>query len=159
MVWKRIKQLINKKVFLYLAKKIRNVEFQITRDELSDHKLLTVGKHTYGKVNIVRNRGSDAKVEIGKYCSIASNVIFITGGIHPKDWVSLYPFAIKWHLPGAYANGTPKTNGPITIGNDVWLAHGVTILSGVNIGDGAIVATGSTVTKDLPPYSISAGVP
>jgi hypothetical protein len=55
--------------------------------------------------------------------------------------------------------GFPKSNGPVTIGNDVWIGNGVTIMSGVRIGDGAILAAGSHVIQDVEPYAIAGGNP
>ena len=120
---------------------------------------LSIGRHTYGHPIIQYHRGSDAKVRIGAYCSIGPRVRIITGGIHPLDRVSTYPFRIKLGMPGAYSDGFPFTKGDVIIGNDVWIASDVTILSGVTIGDGAVVATGALVTKDISPYSIVGGVP
>jgi len=154
-----IRKIINEKIFFYLEKKIKDVEFQLLRQDLLKRNLLEIGEGTYGRINVLRNKGSDSKISIGKYCSIASNVTFITGGIHPVDWVSLYPFRINWQLENAYNDGMPSTNGPIIIGNDVWISTGVTILSGVKIGDGAVIASNSLVTKDIPNYAIVAGVP
>jgi len=154
-----IRRLINEKIFLYLAKKIKDVDYQLLRQDLIKRNLLEIGEGTYGRVNVLRNEGSDAKISIGKYCSIASNVTFITGGIHPIDWVSLYPFRINWQLENAYNDGMPSTNGPIRVGNDVWISTGVTILSGVKIGNGAVIASNSLVTKDVPNYAIVGGVP
>lgn len=155
----RIRRFVNKTFFLYLAKKVNNVEYQLIREDFIRRGLLEIGEHTYGNINILRNKGSDTKISIGKYCSIASDVIFITGGIHPIDWVSTYPFRIKWGLDGAYKDGMPTTKGPINIGHDVWISTGVTIMSGVSIGNGAIVAANSLVAKDVPSYAIVAGVP
>jgi acetyltransferase-like isoleucine patch superfamily enzyme len=123
--------------------------------------LLTVGKHTYGYENLLIDtyKGSEAKVHVGKYCSISKNVRLITGGIHPTDWVSTFPFRSKWNMDGKFKDGMPYTKGDINIGNDVWIGTGVTVLSGVTIGDGAIVATGAIVTKDVPPYALVAGIP
>lgn len=154
-----IKRFINENFFLYFAKKLRDVEFQIIRYDLIKRNLLEIGEGTYGKINVLRNKGSDSKISIGKYCSIASDVTFITGGIHPTDWVSLYPFRINWQLENCYKDGMPSTNGPIIIGNDVWISTGVTILSGVKVGNGAVIASNSLVTKDVPNYAIVAGVP
>ncbi len=80
------------------------------------------------------------------------------GGNHPTDRGTTYPFRIMWNLEGAH-DGFPSSKGDITIGNDVWLGFRSTVVSGVTIGDGCIVAAGSLVTKDLPPYTICAGVP
>lgn len=123
--------------------------------------LLEVGKYTYGATGITIDhyQGSESKVTIGSYCSIAKNVRIITGGIHPPDWVALFPFRIVWDLPGAFTDGTPDTKGPVTIENDVWIGTDVTILSGVTISNGAIVLAGSLITKDIPPYCMAGGVP
>jgi acetyltransferase-like isoleucine patch superfamily enzyme len=125
---------------------------------ISEH-LLEIGRHTYGNVNVKRYEGSDSKVAIGAYCSIASDVVFITGGIHPLDWVSQYSFRIQFDMPGAFKDGMPISNGPISVGNDVWISTGVIILSGITIGDGATIAAGSVVTKNVPPYAIVGGNP
>lgn len=101
------------------------------------------------------------KLIIGKFCMIASDVTFIMNGAnHLTDAVSTYPFAI-------FSNGWEKamegksypTKGDTIIGNDVWIGHKVTIMPGVQIGDGAIIATNATVVKDVAPYSIVGGNP
>lgn len=120
---------------------------------------LKVGHHTYGIPEIDVYQGSEQKVSIGNYCSISKGVRIITGGIHPKDWVSLYPFRTTFNLPGAYQDGMPTSNGPVTIGHDVWIGTDAIIMSGVTIGHGAIIAAGAIVTKDVKPYSLVAGIP
>ena len=121
--------------------------------------MLEVGKHTYGVPDIDVYKGSERKVTIGSFCSISKGVRLITGGIHQKDWVSLYPFRTTFNLPGAYNDGMPSSNGEIVIGNDVWIGTDAIIMSGVTIGDGSIIASGAIVTKSVKPYSIVAGVP
>lgn len=145
----------------YLAKRIKNVPFMIKRKYLENKGLLFIGKHTYGYENIDFHiyKGSECNVRIGKYCSIGPDVRIILGGIHPSEWVSLYPFRINFDLESAFKDGMPKTKGDISIGNDVWIGTGVTILSGVKIGNGAVVAAGSLVTKDIEPFSIDGGIP
>lgn len=128
---------------------------------LINNKRLFIGEYTYQWQSLIIDEyvGSEAKVSIGKFCSIAKNVRIITGGIHPTDWISTYPFRNQFNLPGKNRDGMPKTNGDIIVGHDVWIGTGVTILSGVKIGNGAVVATGAVVTKDIPAYAIVGGVP
>ncbi|SNR39176.1 virginiamycin A acetyltransferase [Lutibacter agarilyticus] len=101
------------------------------------------------------------KLVIGKFCMIASGVKFVMNGAnHLTDSLSTYPFAI-------FGNGWEKAmegklypnKGDILIGNDVWLGYNATIMAGVKIGDGAIIATNSTVIKDVAPYTIVGGSP
>lgn len=66
---------------------------------------------------------------------------------------------IKWRMDGAYQDGMPTSHGDVEIGSDVWLGSGALILSGVQIGHGAVVAARSVVTRDVPPYAIAAGLP
>jgi acetyltransferase-like isoleucine patch superfamily enzyme len=121
--------------------------------------LLSVGRYSYGVPTIEQYAGSESKVTIGSFCSISNEVKIIAGGIHPKDWVSLFPFRSYFNLGGAYQDGMPFSNGEVVIGNDVWIGSNVIIMSGVTIGDGAIIAAGSIITKDVLPYSIVMGIP
>jgi len=101
------------------------------------------------------------KLIIGKFCMIASDVTFImNGGNHLVDSVTTYPFAIfgqDWS--GAMAGKTYPNKGNTVVGNDVWIGYGATIMPGVSIGDGAIIATKSVVTSDVTPYTIVGGNP
>lgn len=101
------------------------------------------------------------KLIIGKFCMIASGVTFImNGGNHLTEATSAYPFAIfggAWQ--DAMKGKTYPTKGDTIIGNDVWIGHDATIMPGVHIGDGAIIATKAVVTKDVAPYTIVGGNP
>jgi len=101
------------------------------------------------------------KLIIGKFCMIASDVTFIMNGAnHLSDAVSTFPFAIfgeDWS--NAMDGKVYPIKGDTTIGNDVWIGFGSTIMPGVSIGDGAIIATKSVVTKDVEPYAIVGGNP
>jgi virginiamycin A acetyltransferase len=101
------------------------------------------------------------KLIIGKFCMIASDVTFIMNGAnHLSQSISSYPFAIfgnGWE--NAMENKSYPTKGNTIIGNDVWIGHKATIMPGVNIGDGAIIATNAMVTKDVEPYTIVGGNP
>ena len=101
------------------------------------------------------------KLIIGKFCMIASGVTFIMNGAnHLSQSVSSYPFAIfakDWS--GAMEGKSYPVKGNTIIGNDIWIGYDTTIMPGVNIGDGAIIASKSVVTKDVEPYSIVGGNP
>ena len=101
------------------------------------------------------------KLIIGKFCMIASGVTFImNGGNHLTEATSAYPFAIfggDWQH--AMDGKTYPSKGDTIIGNDVWIGHDATIMPGVHIGDGAIIATKAVVAKDVAPYTIVGGNP
>ncbi|MEM6700695.1 MAG: CatB-related O-acetyltransferase, partial [Bacteroidota bacterium] len=101
------------------------------------------------------------KLKIGKFCMIASDVTFIMNGAnHLSDAITSYPFAIfgaDWS--NAMKGKSYPSKGDTIIGNDVWIGYGATIMPGVTIGDGAIIATKAVVTKDVEPYSIVGGNP
>lgn len=101
------------------------------------------------------------KLIIGKFCMIASGVSFIMNGAnHLSEAISAYPFAVFGHgWEGAMEGRSYPTKGDTVIGNDVWIGHLATIMPGITVGDGAIIATGSVVTKDVPPYTIVGGNP
>lgn len=103
----------------------------------------------------------DDRLIIGKFCMIASDVKFIMNGAnHLTNSLTTYPFAIFGNGWGnAMANKSYPQKGDINIGNDVWIGFNATIMAGVTIGDGAIIATNSTVIKDVEPYSIVGGNP
>jgi virginiamycin A acetyltransferase len=101
------------------------------------------------------------KLIIGKFCMIASDVTFIMNGAnHLTDAVSTYPFAIFGHgWEKAMEGRHYPVKGDTVIGNDVWIGYKATIMSGVTIGDGAIIAAHAVVTKDVAPYAIVGGNP
>lgn len=101
------------------------------------------------------------KLVIGKFCMIASDVTFIMNGAnHLSEAISSYPFAIFGHgWENAMEGKTYPSKGDTVIGNDVWIGYRATIMPGVKIGDGAIIAATATVTKDVAPYTIVGGNP
>lgn len=102
------------------------------------------------------NEGSTLK--IGAFCSIAANVEIFLGGHHHLNWVTTYPLATML----ATSDPIPQygySRGDVLIGNDVWLCSNSIVLSGVSIGNGAVVAAGSIVTHNVEPYSVVAGNP
>lgn len=123
---------------------------------------MSFGKNTYGKP-IIHWENNNAKLVVGKYCSIAQDVHVYLGGNHNINWVSTYPFGESLETISnsfkASSNGHPFTKGSVSIGNDVWIADSVTIMSGITIGDGAVIANNSHVVKDVEPYSLVGGNP
>lgn len=103
------------------------------------------------------------KLIIGKFCSIACGVKFIfTSANHTMRSLSTYPFPLfyeEWGLDKRQVASAWDKKGDTVIGNDVWIGYEAVILSGVHIGDGAIIGTRAVVTKDVAPYSIVGGVP
>ncbi|MEA5476820.1 Vat family streptogramin A O-acetyltransferase [Pseudanabaena galeata UHCC 0370] len=99
------------------------------------------------------------KLIIGKFCAIARGVKFIMNGAnHSMSGISTYPFQIFWNEWNAQNLEFPY-KGDTVIGNDVWIGYEAVIMAGVKIGDGAIIASKSVVTKDVPPYAIVGGNP
>lgn len=100
---------------------------------------------------------------IGKFCSIACGVKFLfTSANHTRRSLSTYPFPLffeEWGLGKKDVRSAWDNKGDIVVGNDVWIGYEAVILSGVHIGDGAIIGTRAVVTKDVPPYTVVGGVP
>ena len=126
------------------------------------------GKYSYGFINLRSWNGeinpsekNDYKLVVGNFCSIASNVDCYLGGNHRIDRVTSYPFGhiYKDVFNKFDGNGYPVTKGDVIIGNDVWIAENVRLMSGITIGDGAVIANNSHVVKNVEPYSIVGGNP
>ncbi|MND50711.1 Chloramphenicol acetyltransferase [compost metagenome] len=115
------------------------------------------GTGTYG-LPTVKDFGDGTTLKIGAYSSIASGVLIVLGGHHRTDWVTTYPFPAKLS-EAAHISDYGGSRGDVIIGNDVWLCSQCTILSGVTVGTGAVVAASTVVTRDVAPYSIVAGNP
>ncbi|AZV57955.1 CatB-related O-acetyltransferase [Clostridium sp. AWRP] len=103
------------------------------------------------------------KLIIGKFCSIACKTKFLmTSGNHTMKSLSTYTFPIfyeEWDLDVRHITDAWDNKGDIVIGNDVWIGYDAIIMSGVKIGDGAIIGTRAIVTNDVPPYTIVGGIP
>lgn len=104
---------------------------------------------------------SGDKLQIGKFCAIASGVTFLmNGGNHLVDAISTFPFSIfgsGWENAMEGKNWPSKGN--TVVGNDVWIGYNSVITPGIRIGNGAVIGACSVVTKDVEPYSIVGGNP
>ena len=136
---------------------------------LEDQLMHSVGKYTYGheatKIFHFGNKNV-VKIIIGSYCSIGSGATMFLNENHKYEWVTTYPFGHlhnnifdNYNRDPEFLFSMSRGNGDIVIGNDVWLGLNVTIMSGVTIGDGAVIAANSHIIKDVEPYSIVGGNP
>lgn len=142
-----IKKTINK-----VRWKIKNQHNYTTVNGECDIDKIEVGYYTYGKINAISFESKEEQLKIGSFCSIAANVTFLLGGEHNYKNIMTYPFKVM--CLGEKCEATTK--GKIIVEDDVWIGYGSVILSGVKIGQGAVVGAGSVVTKDIPPYAIYA---
>lgn len=121
---------------------------------------------TVGKYSGMNEHTFIARASMGAFCAIGARTA-INPFNHPIDWLSIHEFQYhptSYDWVDEYKNIARLTRTPdmfkvATIGNDVWMGHNVNVLAGVNVGDGAVIAAGAVVTKDVPPYAIMAGIP
>lgn len=119
-----------------------------------DFEKVKIGNFTYGTITVL-NDGLKEKLLIGNFCSIAAEVVFVLNSEHYINHISTFPFkAIFQNI-----SNEATSKGDIIIDDDVWIGFRATIMSGVHIGQGAVIAAGAVVTKDVPPYAIVGGVP
>lgn len=118
-------------------------------------KSVSVGDHTYGELNVI-TFSDKSKLTLSSFVSIAQNVTFLLDVEHNINNISTYPFKVK-----ILNDNTPEAfgKGDIFVADDVWIGFGSIIMSGVNIGQGAVIAAGAVVTKDVPPYAVVGGTP
>ena len=125
---------------------------------------ITIGRYSYFNGVVTWNLFNH-KLIIGNFSSIASKVevVLSNGRGHDINNVSTFPFGIR-ELNGMSGakntnNQSKNTNGDVVIGSDVWIGENTKILSGVTIGDGAVIANNSHIVKDIEPYSVVGGNP
>ncbi len=148
-----------------LKSKIRSVIFPSKEPPylISTTALIkSIGKMSYHNGNFEVK--GDQKVSIGSYCAIGRNVSIVTSNHdynYPCIQGSFYRHYFDSIHPGEEKQppNIERTKGVVRIGSDVWIADNVTILSGVSIGNGACIANNSVITKDIPAFSIVAGIP
>ena len=142
------------------AWKLKNKHNHTSIGKICNLDCITVGQESYGVLNVNNFDHIPSDVvglEIGNFCSIADNVNFLLAGEHNLDRISTFPF--MRYMPDRKILSDSSSKGKIIIRDDVWIGYGATILSGVKIGQGAVVATGAVVTKDVPEYAIVGGIP
>lgn len=135
--------------------RMKNPHNQTYIKNIFDFTKVTVGKATYGPLNIHEWHHPEERLDIGHYVSISEGVTFLLGGNHPHQGITTFPVKVKYL---GYEREA-QTKGAITVGDDVWIGHNAMIMSGVTIAQGAIIAAGAVVTKSIPAYAIAAGNP
>ncbi|MGW8281549.1 CatB-related O-acetyltransferase (plasmid) [Sphingomonas aurantiaca] len=145
----------SRRVWLKIRRELGLPEPAIRIADIYPH--FPVGTGSYGQLQVL-DFGDGGTFRMGAYCSVAEDAQVLLGGAHRVDWVTTYPFPriepALAHLPGY-----PPPVEAVTIGSDVWIGTRALILSGVTIGDGAVVAAGAVVTRDVAPYAVVGGVP
>ena len=149
----------NGRKYVYIVITICFIKIKFrTKKEVKLPDYCNIGRYTYGfELNNVlfHSKIKKEKLIIGDFCSIAPHVQFILASEHPYKGLSTFPFKVKVLNQEAEA----VSKGDIIIKDDVWIGMNSIILSGVTINQGAIVAAGSVVTKDIPAYAIVGGNP
>jgi acetyltransferase-like isoleucine patch superfamily enzyme len=156
------------KVLLYFLKKIqfikkrRNFQSALLGTNSVIFKNCFLQNSIIGSYTYVQTNSTLINVQVGKFCSIASNV-HIGLFDHPLNRVSTSPVFYDNSQPLPFFFTSTKTynstNVITFIQDDVWIGHGSLVLAGVNIGVGAVVGAGAVVTKNVDPYSVVVGVP
>lgn len=150
-------QLFNKFRELRKERKLLNKPARSALKFKKSYPNFIIGANCYG-LPLIKHQHPEAVLKIGAYCSFAKNVQIFLGGNHRTDWVTNYPFP-AFFSEAKHINDYVNSKGDVIIGSDVWLCENSTILSGVTIGPGAVIANGAIVTKDVAPYSIVGGNP
>jgi len=147
------------KLFLFKKEfRKKNSHNLIVAKNIFPIEIVKVGKMSYGSIKVESWGNENEGLIIGNFVAIASNVTFILGGNHYYKYFSIYSFKAnalkeKNRLNDSYSKGE------VIIGDDVWLGMNSTIMSGLRVGQGAVIGACSVVTKDVPPYAIVGGNP
>jgi acetyltransferase-like isoleucine patch superfamily enzyme len=125
------------------------------RDIFRHYHKVDIGMYTHG--GCFREWAVDPETTIGRYCSIAAGVRILTEN-HPMDFQSTHGFFFNPLF--RFTAGNLVRRKSLTIGNDVWIGYNAVIMPGVSrVGDGAVIAAGAVVNKEVPPYAVVVGNP
>ena len=154
MLYKRLKKIFNKE------KKNkswhRNNKHNSTwLDDVSPENVIEVGSYTYGPIKVFSD-SDNYKLIIGNMCSIAHDATFLLCAEHDMNKISTFPFVNKVIDANCHES---SSKGNIVIGDDVWIGYGAIIMSGIHIGQGAVIAANAVVNCDVPPYCVYGGIP
>jgi len=177
MKWENITEVLFNSVWKWRLKKEKKVRFgpytRISKDTVFEG-MNFLAKHAackHSSMGYGSYIGNDTRLDhckIGRYSSVGAHVKIAQGNHPSHTFISTHPmFFSKTPVVGdsfvqtqKFADHVYVEDGhAVVIGNDVWIGTGAILLEGISIGDGAIVAAGAVVTKDVPPYTIVGGVP
>ena len=169
------KTIVRKILWRILGFNVSDIERATARPieiNLKTKNWVKMGHRSYDNGADAYRSSTAESLEIGKYCSIARQVYFLCGaGKHNMSLISTFPIMEMLDPDEVVSsNGISKerkyfdpglsvSNGPIKVGNDVWIGFRAVIQSGVTINDGAVIFPGTIVTKDVPAYAVVGGVP
>lgn len=138
----------------------------ILKSRIEDHVIInrncTLDRSEMGFASYINQNTILKNAIIGKFCCISWNVTIYGGSTHNYHVPSMYT---SFHWKKVFGNSVKNVSEELggkrktTVGNDVWIGNAAVLINGVTVGDGAIIGAGAVVTKDVPPYSIVAGVP
>jgi acetyltransferase-like isoleucine patch superfamily enzyme len=136
-------------IFGYEANFPGDARRRIVHDETTSAPLRLVQYH----------RADGYPVRVGRYTALASSATILQGGLHHPEWVGVAHAHLDDNGELAIPSGALRSKGPVVIGSDVLVGFEALILSGVTIGDGAVIAPRAVVTRDVEPFEIVGGNP
>lgn len=126
---------------------------------VSDSRI-TVGEYTFFNTHITFALWNpEDQIQIGRFCSLAKDITIFGGGEHFTSRATTYPFVLLFAENRVGRLVDAMTKGSTIIGNDVWIGYGATVMSGVKIGNGAVIGAKAVVACDVPDYAIAVGNP
>jgi len=166
----RYQMIILKKRDVYISKGVQYTVSTIFESHIKIYQNTYVKDSHIGLGTYIGWNSAFNNCIIGRFCSIApfSQIIY---GTHPSSiFISTHPAFFSKNKQAGFSftdvnlfdehkYAIPENKISVIIGNDVWIGLGSSIMEGVKVGDGAIIAARSLVTKDVPPYAIVAGIP
>ncbi|MCP4138483.1 MAG: CatB-related O-acetyltransferase [bacterium] len=116
-----------------------------------------IGDYSYGFLKVLHD-GGKASLKIGKFCSFAPGSAIGLGAEHRHDWVTTY-HSFDVFMQQVAMKDYSVAKGNVVVGNDVWFGDDAFVMSGVEIGNGAVIGARSVVRRSIPPYAIVMGNP
>ncbi len=140
-----------------LARKVRDRAWIAETNLQAMFPGYSIGRYSYGNPAVLF-ADEGRRLVVGQFCSIAEGVQIFLGGEHRVEWVTSFPFNVVFESAWGI-EGHPRSKGDVVIGHDVWIGMEAVVMSGVTIGNGAVIGARAVVARDVPAYGIVAGNP